>query len=88
MKIFGSLYKEVLEIRELMILFKFSQKNFGIIDLTQTDMMLKIITMIKKNREDLKDFIRIISDSSMTIGQKYFAQINPQKLNEFLYDSH
>ena len=68
MKIFGSLYKEVLEIRELMILFKFSQKNFGIIDLTQTDMMLKIITMIKKNREDLKDFIRIISDSSMTIG--------------------
>ena len=51
-----------------MILFKFSQKEFGMIDVPQTDMMFKIIAIIKQDYEALKEFIMIINESTNMIS--------------------
>ena len=64
---FGNLFDEVIGIGKLMILFEFSLKEFGMIDVPQTDMIFKIITKIKQNFEALKKFIKTIRKSTKMI---------------------
>lgn len=55
---FNDLFTSVLEIPHFIRMFAYSQREFGLIDLPQTDLMFKILNIVKLNELDFQDFVK------------------------------